>query len=108
MLQLLGEIFTPSGEQRALAVDSVNDWLGAFDDMEVRVVSQILVWLVREERHGGAREAELHALAEMGEAGLLHPLLLAQLREASLEGLTGSMLEDYEYLASLTGRHQAN
>lgn len=100
ILDLLRELLVTSGEARSLAVDGVIDWMQAFDDHEVAVVSQVLAWLAIAEVNDSARESELHALAEFAEHDGLPGHLLAQIGGIPRGELRGSSMEHYDYLRS--------
>jgi hypothetical protein len=102
LIELLRDLLATSAESRGLAADSVIDWLAAFGVREAAVVSQILLWLARVEQDGTAMEAELHALAEMAEHGLVPADVLSEVRELPRASLQGSAVEHYDYLRSLS------
>jgi hypothetical protein len=101
ILGLLKDLLTSPAEGRGLAADSVIDWLNSFDDHEMAVVSQVLAWLAIIESDADAREAQLHAIAQVAERGQLPLAVLTQVRGISRGSLRGSSVEHYDYLSSM-------
>jgi hypothetical protein len=101
-LGLLQSLVAASADARGKAADSVTDWLRAFESSEAAIVSRVLLWLASVETDDSAREAQLHALAELAEYGLVPPAeVLAEIGQLSRAELHGSSIEHFDYLRSL-------
>lgn len=100
---LVEKLVAASEEIRGLAADSVTDWEKSFDPREAAIVSRVLVWLATVETDDAAREAQLHALAELAEYGLVPADVLADVGQLSRDALRGSSVEYFDYLQSLGG-----
>ena len=98
---LVEKLAAASAEMRDLAADSVTDWVRSFEHREAAIVSRVLVWLATVETDDTAREAQLHALAELAEYGLLPADVLADTGQLSHAELRGSSIEHLDYLQSL-------
>jgi hypothetical protein len=101
-LDLLSRLVSTSADSRSMAADSVTDWLRSFDIPEAAVISQVLQWLASVETDDAAREAQLHALAELAEHDLVPASVLAEAGKMSRAVLHGSAVEHYDYLRSLS------
>lgn len=102
--ELLAQLADESADVRSVAADGVTDWPSSFDKSEAAVISRVLLWLALEEPADEAREAQLHALAELAEWGLVPAEVLRDIAELADRGLSGSSLEHFEYLQSLRSR----
>lgn len=100
---LLGRLVSASAEVRDRAADSVTDWMKSFERREAAIVSRLLVWLATVESDDTAREAQLHALAELAECGLVPADALVDVGQLSRDELHGSSVEHFDYLQSLLG-----
>lgn len=80
---------------------SVTDWTHAFDAAEAAIVARVLLWLALVETDGSAEEAQLHALAELAEWGLVTHETLQDVGQLTRAGLHGSSVEYFDYLESL-------
>lgn len=99
--ELLGQLVDASPDARSLAADSVTDLIHSFDKSEAAILSRVLLWLALEEPGVAAREAQLHALAELAEWGLVPAEVLRDVGELAHRDLSGSSVEHFEYLESL-------
>jgi hypothetical protein len=101
ILGLIGRLVAESADARDVAADSVTDWVRTFDSDEAAVISRILLWLALIETDDVAREAQLHALAEMAEDGKVLPGVLRDVDKLAGTDLRGSSVEHFNYLQSL-------
>jgi hypothetical protein len=100
MMNLLRGLLAESAEGRAMAADSVVDLLKSYEPSEAAVVSIVLAWLAGNEADEVALEAQLHAISELAEHGLVPFAALESVSHLSRGQLRGSSLEYYEYLSS--------
>lgn len=63
--ELLEELVAAQAATRELAADRVTDWIRSYDIGEAAIISGVLLWLASAETEDSAREAQLHALAEL-------------------------------------------
>lgn len=101
LFQLLRNMLLLEGSERSLAVDALTDYLDALSSQEAQVFAQVILWMVTYEANAEALEAELHALAELAEAGLIDREALGQLHSVQRSRLMGSSLEHFDYLIGL-------
>lgn len=101
LFQLLRNMLLLEGSERSLAVDALTDYLDALSSQEGQVFAQVILWMVTYEADAEALEAELHALAELAEAGLIDREALGQLHSVQRSRLMGSSLEHFDYLIGL-------
>ena len=101
-LELLGQLVAASAEARSMAADSVTDRTLRLDGVEAAVISRVLLWLALVETDDVAREAQLHALAELAEYGLVPTEILDDVGQLSRAELHGSSIEHFDYLRSLS------
>lgn len=102
LVQLLRSMLVLEGSKRSLAVDALTDHVPALSSPEGAAFAQVLVWLVAGEADAEAVESELHALAELAEAGLVDETVLHQLGSVGARArLTGSALEHFDYLITV-------
>jgi hypothetical protein len=101
--ELLAKLVAASPEGRDKAADSVTDWLRSFDAQEAVVIARVLLWLASAETDDSAKEAQLHALAELAEYGLAPIDVLSEVGLLPLGELRGSSIEYVHYLRSLGG-----
>jgi hypothetical protein len=101
VLELLRSLVAPSVDTRGTAADSVTDWTRALDSTEAVIISRVLLWLALVESDDTAKEAQLHALAELAEFGLVPADVLADVGQLPATGLHGSSVEHFDYLRSL-------
>jgi hypothetical protein len=100
---LLGKLVAGSTEVRGQAADSVTDWTKSFERHDAAIVSRMLVWLATVESDDAAREAQLHALAELAEYDLVPSDVLVDVGQLTRDELHGSAVEHFDYLRSLRG-----
>jgi hypothetical protein len=98
---LLARLAAKSADDRSIAADSVTDWTQAFDGSEAAVVARVLLWLALVESDDTAKEAELHALAELAEWDLVPHDVLRDVDQLTYADLRGSSIEYFDYLKSL-------
>jgi hypothetical protein len=101
VLELIGRLVAGSADSRGTAADSVTDWTQAFDGTEAAIISRVLLWLALVETDDTAREAQLHALAELAELGVVPDDVLRDVEQLSRAELHGSSIEHFDYLRSL-------
>jgi hypothetical protein len=101
---LIGRLAAESARDRGTAADSVTDWTQSFDESEASVISRVLLWLSIAESDEGAKEAQLHALAELAEWELVPVEVLRDVGQLAGTGLSGSSIEHFEYLDSLRAK----
>jgi hypothetical protein len=111
--ELLSGLVGASPEARGYAADSVTDRLRSFDSQEAAIIARVLLWLASVETDDSAKEAQLHALAELAERDLVPKDVLTELGLLSPDELRGSPKEYFDYLLSLRdlrwhGRGQAD
>lgn len=70
---LLARLESASADERENAAELVTDWLNSIDSLERRVLIQRLAVVAAEETDRVAREAELHAIAELSQPGAVTP-----------------------------------
>jgi hypothetical protein len=99
--ELLGRLAAGSADARSMAADSVTDWTQAFDGSEAAIVARVLLWLALAETDGTAKEAQLHALAELAEWDLVPRDALQDVDQLTRAELHGSSIEHFDYLKSL-------
>ncbi|WP_280430251.1 hypothetical protein [Nocardia brasiliensis] len=101
-LALLRDLLGDSASTRELASDNATDWITGYSNVQSEILVSILLWIAEQESDETALEAELHAAAEIAEnAGITRNALLA-LDAIDRQKLTGSAVEHYEYLRSLS------
>jgi hypothetical protein len=101
VLELLGRLVAGSADCRGTAADTVSDWTRTFDGTEAAIISRVLLWLALVETDDTAREAQLHALAELAEFDLAPDEVLRDVGQLSRAELHGSSIEHFDYLRSL-------
>jgi len=99
--ELLGRLVANSAGARGIAADSVTDWTKAYDSSEAAIVARVLMWLALVESDDSAKEAQLHALAELAEWDLVPNEVLRDVDQLTRTGLRGSSVEYFDYLKSL-------
>jgi hypothetical protein len=100
VLELIGRLVAGSADCRGTAADRATDWTQAFDDTQAAIISRVLLWLALVETDDTAREAQLHALAELAEFARVPAEVLRDVRQLSRAELHGSSIEHFDYLRS--------
>ena len=99
--ELIGRLVTNSADARSTAADSVTDWTKSYDSPEAAIVARVLIWLALVESDDSAKEAQLHALAELAEWDLVPNDALQDIDQLARTRLHGSSVEYFDYLKSL-------
>ena len=100
LVGLLRGLLADDARERWANAGTVTDLRADMSSAESQMIATVLAGVAVWETNGAAREAELHALAELHESGTTTPDAAQLLRRLDRSTLAGS---EIEYVAYLTG-----
>lgn len=98
MLMLVRSLTDDHSDVRERACGTVTDWLHTFDEAQVHLLASLLSIAAVGEDHNNCREAQLHALYELLDTGLVVSEDVTSVRRLDVAQLMPSELEYVSYM----------